>query len=79
MGETCKFKRAGVFVLLGILLIILAIVADCIGLGRATGFGYKQILLLVFGAIILWRGIKFCKSHPSLIPVNRIGTSRIIP
>jgi len=50
-------KTVGVVLLVGgILLLILSLLADVIGIGGATGFGYKQILGAIVGIVAAVRG-----------------------
>lgn len=50
-------KTVGVILLAGgILLLILSLLADVIGVGGATGFGYKQILGALVGIVAAIRG-----------------------
>lgn len=42
----------------GVVLIVLALIADTIGIGASPTFGYKQIGILVIGIILLVVGIK---------------------
>lgn len=36
----------------GVIVILIAILADPIGIGGSTGFGWKQIALLALGAVV---------------------------
>jgi hypothetical protein len=40
----------------GILLVIVSALADPLGLGRGPGFGWRQILGVVLGLVLVWRG-----------------------
>ena len=50
MGNTKTIGIASLVV--GVILVIGALVADAIGIGGAAGFGYKQIIGAVVGVIV---------------------------
>jgi hypothetical protein len=46
-------KQLGIALLvIGVIILLLSLLANSIGIGRAPGFGYKQIAGTVVGAII---------------------------
>jgi hypothetical protein len=47
---------ARVAIVVGALLVLISVFADPLGLGRASGFGWKQILGVVVGALVLLAG-----------------------
>jgi hypothetical protein len=55
-------KASGIFLLvLGVVLLILSLAADLIGIGAASGFGYKQIIGVVLGVAAGIRGFLILK------------------
>ncbi len=48
---------ARVVIVVGTLLILISLFADPLGLGRAPGVGWKQILGIVVGALVLLAGV----------------------
>jgi hypothetical protein len=62
-GSTMKWQKAsGAFLLvLGVVLLVLSLLADRIGVGANSGFGYKQIIGVVLGVIAIIRGIWLLK------------------
>jgi len=45
-------KKLGVALLvIGVIILVIGLLADSIGIGGATGFGYKQITAVVVGVI----------------------------
>jgi len=57
-GE-CKGKNKKLLMMgIGGVLIVLALTADLIGLGSSSNFGFKQILLLVIGLVVVFLGFK---------------------
>jgi len=62
-------KRGKCCSILGVVLIILGLLADVIGIGNMPGFGYKQIIIVVLGVVLIVCGAKtekclcekFCK------------------
>lgn len=51
-------KTVGILlILVGVVILVLSLVADIIGLGGAPGFGYKQILGTIVGAIVTIAGL----------------------
>ena len=61
MDSNKKGNKAGLVI--GIVLIALALLADQIGLGSG-GFGWKQITALVVGALLVLCGLKGCCCSP---------------
>jgi len=57
-GYKMATRRAQSIVLLvvGILLVLLALLADIIGVGRVPGFGWKQALTLLVGLVLIGVG-----------------------
>jgi drug/metabolite transporter (DMT)-like permease len=62
-GNRMGWKKAsGILLLvLGVVLLILSLAADLIGIGAASGFGYKQIIGVVLGVIAGIRGFMILK------------------
>ncbi len=55
-------KASGTFLLvLGAVLLVVSLLADLLGVGVSPGFGYRQIVGVVLGAIALIRGILVLK------------------
>ena len=51
-------KKIGIMLLVvGVVILVLSLVADIIGLGGVPGFGYKQILGTIVGAIVTIAGL----------------------
>ncbi len=48
---------ARVVIVVGALLVLIALFADPLGLGRSPGFGWRQTLGVVVGALILLGGL----------------------
>jgi len=48
---------AGSLIGIGILLVVIAVFADPLGLGRNPGFGWKQGLGVVIGALVILAGL----------------------
>ncbi len=48
---------AWVVIGIGALLVLIALFADPLGLGRAPGVGWKQILGILVGALVLLAGV----------------------
>jgi len=48
--------RAMVVLVVGVLLVLLALLADIIGVGRVPGFGWKQMLTLLVGLALIGAG-----------------------
>jgi hypothetical protein len=47
---------ARVAIVAGALLVLISLFADPLGLGRSAGFGWKQILGVVVGALVILAG-----------------------
>ena len=47
---------ARVVIIVGGLLVLISLFADPLGLGRSSGFGWKQILGVVVGALVILAG-----------------------
>ena len=55
-------KVSGTFLLvLGVVLLVLSLLADVIGVGGNPGFGYRQIIGVVLGAVAIIRGVWLLK------------------
>lgn len=52
-------KMGIVFLLIGLIIFILALIVDFVGLGQYPGYGYKQISGMIVGAIIIIVGVYF--------------------
>jgi hypothetical protein len=52
---------------LGVLLVLVSLFADPFGLGRSSGFGWKQILGVVVGALIIAAGF-YLRRRPKAVP-----------
>ncbi len=67
MTEEKKGKKCICCAVVGIVLIVLGLFADNLGIGSSAGYGYKQILVIILGVILLVCGTipckfdKFCK------------------
>jgi len=61
MTEEKKGKKCICCAISGVVLIILGLSADYIGIGEGSVFGYKQILTVVIGAVLLLLGLTTCK------------------
>jgi uncharacterized membrane protein len=48
---------ARVAIVVGALLVLISLFADPLGLGRSPGFGWKQILGVVVGALVILAGV----------------------
>lgn len=48
--------RAIVALVIGVFLVLLALLADTLGVGRAPGFGWKQALTLLVGLCLIGLG-----------------------
>ena len=48
---------ARVVISVGVLLILIALFADPLGLGRSPGFGWRQTLGVVVGALVVLAGV----------------------
>jgi hypothetical protein len=48
--------RARVTIIVGAFLVLISLFADRMGLGRSPGFGWRQILGVVVGALVLLAG-----------------------
>ena len=57
-------KKQGkkIVLVVGVVLIALAILADVVGLGGSAGFGWKQIVLLIVGIGLVAYKTKCCGS-----------------
>jgi len=60
MGES-KDQKGEVLVIGGIILIVLAVTADLLGIGGSSGFGWKQVMVLILGIGLVLMGKKCCK------------------
>jgi len=54
-------KQGKLLVAVGVVLIVIAFLADWIGLGRMEGFGFKQLAIFLLGIILIFYGRKKCK------------------
>ncbi len=61
MTQEKEGKKCICCLIAGIALLVVGIFADYIGLGKSMGFGYKQILAVVIGFILLILGTRPCK------------------
>lgn len=64
MAEEKKEKKCNCLLVLGIIILALGLLADVLGIGGGDGFGIKQILVVVVGAVLTMVGLKtskFCK------------------
>jgi hypothetical protein len=63
---TSTERNGFVAVGMGVLVILIALLADPIGIGGATGFGWKQIFLLALGVVVSVVGATVvARSRPS--------------
>lgn len=46
-----KKKLGFALLVIGVIILLIGLLADSIGIGGATGFGYKQIIAVVVGVI----------------------------
>jgi len=60
MGES-KDSKGKVLLIGGIILIVLALTADLLGMGSSSGFGWRQVTLLIVGIGLVLMGMKWCK------------------
>jgi hypothetical protein len=51
----------------GVLLILIALFADPLGLGRSPGFGWRQTLGVVVGALVVAAGV-YLRRRPKATP-----------
>jgi len=58
---------ARVAIVVGALLVLISLFADPLGLGRSSGFGWKQILGVVVGALIIAAGF-YQRRRPKAAP-----------
>jgi hypothetical protein len=58
---------ARVAIVVGALLVLISLFADLLGLGRSSGFGWKQILGVVVGALIIAAGF-YLRRRPKAAP-----------
>ena len=47
--------------ILGVLVVLLSAVADRIGLGKQPGFGWRHLLGIVLGVVLVWRGFTWSR------------------
>ena len=40
----------------GVLIVLVSALADQIGIGQYPGFGWRQVLGIVLGLVLVWRG-----------------------
>ncbi len=48
---------ARVVIVVGVLLVLIALFADPLGLGKSPGFGWRQTLGVVVGALVVLAGV----------------------
>ena len=53
-----------VFIILGAVVLVVSLAADAVGIGNATGIGWKQILAAVIGALVALDGIFLVFRNP---------------
>jgi hypothetical protein len=53
-----------VFIILGVIVLVVSLAADAVGIGNATGIGWKQILAAVIGALVALDGIFLVFRNP---------------
>ena len=58
---------ARVVIGVGVLLILIALFADPLGLGRSPGFGWRQTLGVVVGALVVVVGV-YLRRRPKATP-----------
>jgi hypothetical protein len=58
---------ARVAIVVGGLFVLISLFADPLGLGRSSGFGWKQILGVVVGALIIAAGF-YLRRRPKAVP-----------
>jgi hypothetical protein len=46
-------------VVAGILAVVVSLFADPLGIGRSPGFGWRQMLGVVTGLLLTWRGLQW--------------------
>ncbi len=46
-----------VFLILGVVVLLVSLAADALGIGNVPGFGWKQILGAVVGAVVVLGGV----------------------
>ena len=59
-----KKKLGVVFIFLGVIVLIISLAADAVGIGNATGIGWKQILAAVIGALVALDGVLLAFRNP---------------
>ncbi len=53
-----------VFIILGVIVLVVSLAADALGIGNATGIGWKQILAAVIGALVALLGVLLAFRNP---------------
>jgi uncharacterized membrane protein len=53
-----------VLIILGLVVLVVSLAADPLGIGNGTGFGWKQILGSVVGALVAVVGAWLARSNP---------------
>ena len=56
-------KRLGqILMILGIIVVLVAALADPLGLGRSPGFGWRQAVVFIIGVLAIWLGFRWRRS-----------------
>jgi len=53
-----KNRLGGTILIAGLALVLVALLADEIGIGNEPGFGWKQLIGLVVGAVVVLVGLR---------------------
>lgn len=48
--------------IVGALVVLLSALADQIGIGQYPGFGWRQVLGIVLGLVLVWRGFMWSRN-----------------
>jgi uncharacterized membrane protein YeaQ/YmgE (transglycosylase-associated protein family) len=52
-------------IILGVVVLVVSLAADTLGIGNVPGFGWKQILGAVVGAVVVLGGVWMAMRKPS--------------
>jgi hypothetical protein len=53
-------------IILGVVVLVISLAADTLGIGNVPGFGWKQILGAVVGAVVALGGVWLALRNPDL-------------
>ena len=59
-------RLSWVATIVGIIVVLLAALADPLGLGQSQGFGWRQVLGVIFGIVSIYFGVRWRRMRDAM-------------